>query len=180
VYVYVKRDEPERFLKSIRSYRRLDFGKRSVLYESDSLWGGRIPEAEKITITIITDNYTETTRPSYKIANRYTAGNLYAEHGLSCHIETVVDGRSHSLLFDFGRTFQAVSPNIDTLKIDFDKLEALALSQAIRTTGETLLESSSLGGKRYRKAFPCMWERKPSPRGDRVNGWPIVPPKKRI
>jgi 7,8-dihydropterin-6-yl-methyl-4-(beta-D-ribofuranosyl)aminobenzene 5'-phosphate synthase len=102
----------------------------SDLFSTDPIAYGAvdIPEVEKITITIITDNYTETTRPSYKIANRYTAGNLYAEHGLSCHIETVVDGHSHSLLFDFGRTFQAVSPNIDTLKIDFDKLEALALS----------------------------------------------------
>ncbi len=86
-----------------------------------------IPEAEKITITSIIDNYSESTRPSYKIANR-SRGNLYAEHGLSCHIETVVDGRSHSLLFDFGRTFHGFSSNIDTLKIDFDKLEALALS----------------------------------------------------
>jgi 7,8-dihydropterin-6-yl-methyl-4-(beta-D-ribofuranosyl)aminobenzene 5'-phosphate synthase len=100
-----------------------------LLYTDPVVYGAvDIPEAEKITITIIADNYTETTRPSYKIANRYTAGNLYAEHGLSCHIETVVDGRSHSLLFDFGRTFQGVSPNIDTLKIDLDKLEALALS----------------------------------------------------
>ena len=86
-----------------------------------------IPEAEKITITIITDNYHETTRPSYKIANRYT-GYLYAEHGLACHIETVVDGRSHSLLFDFGPTFPGLSRNMDRLKIDFDKLEALGLS----------------------------------------------------
>jgi 7,8-dihydropterin-6-yl-methyl-4-(beta-D-ribofuranosyl)aminobenzene 5'-phosphate synthase len=32
------------------------------------------------------------------------------------------------LLFDFGRTFHGFNSNIDTLKIDFDKLEALALS----------------------------------------------------
>ena len=87
-----------------------------------------IPEAEKITITIITDNYSETTRPSYKIANRYTGGYLYAEHGLACHIETVVDGRPHSLLFDFGPTFPGLSRNMDALKIEFEKLEALGLS----------------------------------------------------
>ena len=87
-----------------------------------------IPEAEKITITIVTDNYHETTRPSYKIANRYTGGYLYAEHGLSCHIEPVVHGQARSLLFDFGPTFPGVSKNIEALKIEFDKLEALALS----------------------------------------------------
>jgi 7,8-dihydropterin-6-yl-methyl-4-(beta-D-ribofuranosyl)aminobenzene 5'-phosphate synthase len=101
----------------------------SDLLNTDSIVYGavNIPEAEKITITSIIDNYSESTRPSYKIANR-SRGNLYAEHGLSCHIESVVDGRSHSLLFDFGRTFHGFNSNIDTLKIDFDKLEALALS----------------------------------------------------
>ena len=86
-----------------------------------------IPEAERITITNIEDNYYDSLRPDSKIAKRYR-GNMYAEHGLACHIESVVDGRSHSLLFDFGRTFHAVSPNIDMLKIEFNKLEALALS----------------------------------------------------
>ena len=100
-----------------------------LLYVDPIVYGAfKIPEAEKITITIITDNYHETTRPSYKIANRYTGGYLYAEHGLSCHIELVVNGRSHSLLFDFGPTFPGVSRNMDALKIDFDKLEALGLS----------------------------------------------------
>jgi 7,8-dihydropterin-6-yl-methyl-4-(beta-D-ribofuranosyl)aminobenzene 5'-phosphate synthase len=99
-----------------------------LLYGDPMVYGAvNIPEAEKITITIITDNYVETTRPSYKIATRYT-GPLYAEHGLSCHIETVVDGRSHSLLFDFSPTFSGLSRNMDALKIDLDKLEALALS----------------------------------------------------
>ena len=31
----------------------------------------QIPEAEKITITILTDNYYDLTVPSYKIARRY-------------------------------------------------------------------------------------------------------------
>jgi 7,8-dihydropterin-6-yl-methyl-4-(beta-D-ribofuranosyl)aminobenzene 5'-phosphate synthase len=88
-----------------------------------------IPEAEKITITSIIDNYDNRKEPSsYKIANRFRAGYLHAEHALSCHVETVVNGGSHSLLFDFGRTFEALSRNIDTLKIDLDRVEALALS----------------------------------------------------
>ena len=45
-----------------------------LLYTDPIVYGAiNIPEAEKITITIIIDNYTETTRPSYKIANRYLA-----------------------------------------------------------------------------------------------------------
>jgi len=100
-----------------------------LLHGNPKVYGAlNIPEAEKITITIITDNYHETTRPSYKIANRFTGGYLYAEHGLSCHIELVVNGRPHSFLFDFGPTFEGVSRNMDALKIEFDRLEALGLS----------------------------------------------------
>jgi 7,8-dihydropterin-6-yl-methyl-4-(beta-D-ribofuranosyl)aminobenzene 5'-phosphate synthase len=99
-----------------------------LLYMDPIAYGAvNIPEAERITITNIEDNYYDGLRPDSRIAKRYR-GDLYAEHGLACHIETVVDGRSHSLLFDFGRTFHAISPNIDMLKIEFDKLEALALS----------------------------------------------------
>ncbi|MGE5303178.1 MAG: twin-arginine translocation signal domain-containing protein [Alphaproteobacteria bacterium] len=99
-----------------------------LLYTRSTVYGAvEIPEAERITVTIIEDNYYDSLRPDSKIAKRY-GGDLYAEHGLACHIETVVDGHSHSMLFDFGRTFPAVSTNIDALKIDFAKLEALALS----------------------------------------------------
>ena len=99
-----------------------------LLYGDPIVYGAvNIPEAEKITITIITDNYSETTRPSYKIATRYSAP-LYAEHGLSCHFEPVVNGRSHSFLFDFGATFAGLNKNMEALKIEFDKLEALGLS----------------------------------------------------
>jgi metal-dependent hydrolase (beta-lactamase superfamily II) len=87
-----------------------------------------IPEAGKITITIIIDNYHETTRPSYKIAHRYTGGYLYAQHGLSCHIELVVNGSTHSFLFDFGPTLSGISKNMDELKIDITKIEAFGLS----------------------------------------------------
>ena len=100
----------------------------------------RIPEVEKATVTVITDNYYDFTRPNYKIANRlYTAftlprdstvfnTTLHAEHGLAYHIETVVDGKPHSFLFDYGTDFQGVKRNMELLNIDFRKLEALGLS----------------------------------------------------
>ncbi len=112
-----------------------------------------IPEAEKITITIITDNYTETTRPSYKIANRF-AGRLYAEHGLSCHIETAVNGRSHPLLFDFGVTFPGVSRNMDVLKIDFEKLEAFGLSHGHQDHWGGLVELLKSRKEKIPKGIP--------------------------
>ena len=94
----------------------------------------RIPEAEKIIITVITDNYADALRPHEKIARRHGGttspleGMLHAEHGLAYHVETVVNAKSHSFLFDFATDFQGVKKNIELLKIDFKRLEALALS----------------------------------------------------
>jgi 7,8-dihydropterin-6-yl-methyl-4-(beta-D-ribofuranosyl)aminobenzene 5'-phosphate synthase len=116
----------------------------AALVAGDLLKGGtsvtygsvQIPEAEKISITTITDNYVDIFRPDYKIAKRYrskTGPNdrfLHAEHGLACHIENVVNGHPHSFLFDYGIDFQGVSRNMDLLSINFERLEALGLSHA--------------------------------------------------
>jgi hypothetical protein len=61
----------------------------------------RSPEAEKIVITVITDNLADMIRPSYKIAKRHVGPSilesaLHAEHGLAYQIETVVNGGYHS------------------------------------------------------------------------------------
>jgi hypothetical protein len=67
-----------------------------------------IPEAEKIIITMITDNLADATRLDYKIAKRQTYisdpldSALHGEHGLAYQIETVVNGEPHTCLFDFG------------------------------------------------------------------------------
>ena len=61
----------------------------------------KIPEAEKIVVTVITDNYYDALRADYKIAKRHSASNtspseamLHAEHGLAYHIETTVNGQT--------------------------------------------------------------------------------------
>jgi 7,8-dihydropterin-6-yl-methyl-4-(beta-D-ribofuranosyl)aminobenzene 5'-phosphate synthase len=93
-----------------------------------------IPEAEKIVVTVITDNYFDQIRPDDRIAKRHRhpqsvlEGSLHAEHGLAYHVETTVEGRTHSFLFDFATDFQGVKRNMDRLKIDFRKVEALVLS----------------------------------------------------
>ena len=96
--------------------------------------GLKIEEAEKLVITVITDNYTDALRPHYKIARRHEGTKspmdiiLHAEHGLAYHIETVVNAESHSFLFDFGTDFQGIKRNIELLKIDLKRIEALILS----------------------------------------------------
>jgi 7,8-dihydropterin-6-yl-methyl-4-(beta-D-ribofuranosyl)aminobenzene 5'-phosphate synthase len=91
-------------------------------------------EAEKVVITVITDNYTDALRPHDKIARRPEGTSsaldiiLHAEHGLAYYIETVVNGLSHSFLFDFGTDYQGIKRNIGLLKIDLKNIEALVLS----------------------------------------------------
>ena len=96
----------------------------------------KIPEADTITITVITDNYYDALRGDDKIAKRHAAApgspllnmSLHAEHGLAYHIETSVNGESHSFLFDYGTDFQGVRRNMALLAIDFKRVEALGLS----------------------------------------------------
>ncbi len=126
-----------------------------LLYGNPIVYGAvNIPEAEKITITVIIDNYYETTRPNYKIANRYAGGYLYAEHGLSCHIEPTVNGLVHSFLFDFGPTFPGVSKNMDALKIEFEKLDALGLSHGHLDHWGGLVELLKSRKEKIRKGIP--------------------------
>jgi len=94
----------------------------------------KIPEAEKVTITVITDNLADALRPHDRIARRHEISNsvleygLHGEHGLAYHVETVVNARSHSFLFDFATDFQGVGKNMALLKLDLKGIEALALS----------------------------------------------------
>ncbi len=95
----------------------------------------RIPEVDKLTVTVITDNYYDTFRPNTAIVNRFsmldaseTKSFIHAEHGLSYHIVTEINGETHSFLFDYGLDAHGVNQNIDLLKIDLAKVEALGLS----------------------------------------------------
>jgi 7,8-dihydropterin-6-yl-methyl-4-(beta-D-ribofuranosyl)aminobenzene 5'-phosphate synthase len=93
----------------------------------------KIPESEKIVISVITDNYADFLRKDYKIAKRPAATSpladiFHAEHGLAYQIETVVNGESHFCIFDFAVDPQGVIRNMKLLNIDFTKIEALGLS----------------------------------------------------
>ena len=94
----------------------------------------KIPESEKIVITVITDNLADLTIPHYKIARRHVSPTsileaaLHAEHGLAYQIETVVNGEPHSCLIDFATDAQGVMRNMKLLNINFGKIEALGLS----------------------------------------------------
>ncbi len=130
-----------------------------LLHGDPMVYGAvNIPEAEKITITIIGDNYIEITKPNYKIATRYRGPFIdmpfNAMDGLACHIEPVVNGRSYPFLFDFGPNFLQVNRNMDALKIDFEKLEALGLSHGDADHWGGLLELLKSRKEKIPKGIP--------------------------
>jgi len=93
-----------------------------------------IPEAERIVVTVVTDNLADATRPDVKIARRPARvksvldAAMHAEHGLAYHVETVLGGQTHAFLFDFGTQATGIKRNIELLGLDFRKVEAMALS----------------------------------------------------
>jgi len=93
-----------------------------------------IPEVEKMVITVITDNYYDLLRGNEKIAVRHQPtgtilnAGVHAEHGLSFHIETTLQGQSHACMFDFGVDPHGVMKNLSLFKIDLGKVKALGVS----------------------------------------------------
>lgn len=158
-----------------KEMNRRDFLKASaatgaVLMAGDVLKGGatvaygsvNIPEVEKLTITVITDNYYDCLRWNYKIAKRqlkipgasiWKGFSFHAEHGLAYYIETVVNGKSNAFMFDYGMDFEGVSKNMEILGIDLNKVEALGLSHGHLDHWGNLIPMLKANGKKIRKGI---------------------------
>jgi len=90
-----------------------------------------IKEVDRLVVTVITDNYYDALRPDTKVSTPFRSkpgSIIHAEHGLSYHVETQVNGSSSSLFFDYGMDPMGMSHNIKILGIDVDKISAMALS----------------------------------------------------
>lgn len=90
-----------------------------------------IGAADAVAVTVVTDNYYDAVRRDASIGKTYRTvpgQAVYAEHGLSCIIETVVDGTSCMFMFDYGASPQVLMNNITVLGIDISKIKAFALS----------------------------------------------------
>lgn len=90
-----------------------------------------IQELERLTITVLTDNYYDALRPDTDLVTRFrtTPGaSIHAEHGLSYFIETVAPGAASAFMFDYGVDAAGVLNNMKLLDIDFGKINALGLS----------------------------------------------------
>lgn len=122
----------------------------------------RIPEVEKLVVTVITDNYYDCLRPNlyppeFKFVKRHMiipGTSLHAEHGLSYYIETVANGKTHAFMFDYGLDSQGVSKNMDLLDLDVRSLEALGLSHGHFDHYENLISILKCNRVKISKGIP--------------------------
>jgi 7,8-dihydropterin-6-yl-methyl-4-(beta-D-ribofuranosyl)aminobenzene 5'-phosphate synthase len=159
----------------LKEMNRREFLKTSaatgvVLMAGDVLKGGatvaygsvKIPEVEKLVVTVITDNYYDCLRwnlnpPDFNFVKRYMilpGTSLHSEHGLSYHIETFVDGKSYPFMFDYGLDFHGVSKNMELLDLDVRRLQALGLSHGHFDHYESLNSMLRYNRAKIRKGIP--------------------------
>jgi 7,8-dihydropterin-6-yl-methyl-4-(beta-D-ribofuranosyl)aminobenzene 5'-phosphate synthase len=148
-----------------REFLKTSTATGAVLMAGDILKGGttvahgsvKIPEVEKLAITVITDNYYDCLRPNYKVAKRYfilPGTSIHSEHGLAYYIEAVVNGKPNAFMFDYGLDFQGVSRNMELLDIDVRKLEALGLSHGHFDHWGNLIAILKYNRTKIRKGIP--------------------------
>jgi 7,8-dihydropterin-6-yl-methyl-4-(beta-D-ribofuranosyl)aminobenzene 5'-phosphate synthase len=91
----------------------------------------KITEADKVTVWVLTDNYYDALRPDSTITKRYRVvpgKSIHAEHGLAYYVESVVNGKTTTCMFDYGLDPVGVMNNIALLGLDLGKANAFSLS----------------------------------------------------
>ncbi len=88
-------------------------------------------EVERLSITVVADNYYDALRPDAGPAARYRTSpgaSIRAEHGLSYFVQTTGEGATHSFMFDYGVDGEDVLNNMSLLDVKAGAVDALALS----------------------------------------------------
>jgi 7,8-dihydropterin-6-yl-methyl-4-(beta-D-ribofuranosyl)aminobenzene 5'-phosphate synthase len=101
---------------------------------------GSVPEVDRATVRVVTDNYHFALSPSGKIGDVLVERIgfplsdmppekvLLSEFGLSMHLQTQRASETRNVLIDFGYSSQTLLNNFDILSIDPAKLDAMVLS----------------------------------------------------
>jgi 7,8-dihydropterin-6-yl-methyl-4-(beta-D-ribofuranosyl)aminobenzene 5'-phosphate synthase len=90
-----------------------------------------VTEVDKLTVWVLTDNYYDRNRLDVKNTKRYrslSGKSIHAEHGLSFYIETLVNGKASTCMYDFGLDPVGVMNNIALLGIEVGKTNTFGLS----------------------------------------------------
>ena len=117
----------------------------------------RIPEVDKVVITIITDNYYDALRPDTPVTKRFRTvpgASMHAEHGLSFFVETTSNGKASSFMLDYGLDGQVVKRNMDLLGLDAGRVIAFGLSHGHFDHWSGLTDVLTLNRSKIRKGTP--------------------------
>lgn len=99
-----------------------------------------IKEADRVEVTTIIDNYSDSTLPLSEppsemiqraplaVDGKVPSDTLVAEHGLSLLVKVFKDGKEYSVLLDAGWSSKGVPHNIEMLGVDISRIEAVVLS----------------------------------------------------
>lgn len=92
----------------------------------------KFAEADKLKVTVITDNYYDSLRPDPPCGRRFRLSppysSIHAEHGLSFFIEVNAGGRRSFFMFDYGTDPEGLIRNMQLLKISPFRIDAMGLS----------------------------------------------------
>src|SRR5208282_4787607 len=117
----------------------------------------RMPEVERVVITVITDNYYDALRPDVPVTRRFRTQPgewMHAEHGLSCFVETASNHGTGAFMFDYGLDGQGVKRNMDVLGIDAAKAVGFGLSHGHFDHWTGLTTMLSLNRSRIKRGLP--------------------------
>jgi 7,8-dihydropterin-6-yl-methyl-4-(beta-D-ribofuranosyl)aminobenzene 5'-phosphate synthase len=102
---------------------------------------GPVPEVDRVAIRVVTDSYHHAFEPTRKVGNVEVQRFAFAlrkdqpprkalqnEWGLSLHLESAQGGEARQVLIDFGYTPETLLNNMELLRIDPSRLDALVLS----------------------------------------------------
>jgi 7,8-dihydropterin-6-yl-methyl-4-(beta-D-ribofuranosyl)aminobenzene 5'-phosphate synthase len=88
-------------------------------------------EADRVEITVLVDNYTDTFLASNEHIRRppiCPPDSPLAEHGLSCLVKVNAGSEEHTVLLDAGHSAACLLHNLDFLKVDITRIESVVLS----------------------------------------------------
>ena len=113
----------------------------NIRIASAQTMSGAPPEVDRLAVRVVTDSYQHAFAPSAKVGDvmvqRYAEivelntplpRTLLSEWGLSLHLESARGTQTRQILVDFGFTGPTINNNLEMLRIDPGKLDAMLLS----------------------------------------------------
>jgi 7,8-dihydropterin-6-yl-methyl-4-(beta-D-ribofuranosyl)aminobenzene 5'-phosphate synthase len=121
-----------------RDFLKFSMATGALIASGEALKGGvmaqgtaTVTEVDKLTVWVLTDNFYDVNVRDSKITKRYRSvpgKAILAEHGISFYVETVVNGKASTFMFDYGHDSLGVMNNIALLGLDLGKASAFSLS----------------------------------------------------